>query len=482
MADTTHSHGSPQVWQTASRAWRRENTVTRAGHWAETAIFWGLIACLGLAPLWFGSNRDFAWRNNAAAVGFLLVARTLLAASNGEVRAHDGAAARVLAWPVLLVTIVAAWVVCQALPVFPPSVVNRYWTLAAQALDKPFAGTISIAPGLTLGALQRLLTDAGVFLLAVAVCRGARRTETFLIALLVIFAAYCGYGLVWTMTGHTSVLGLEKTAYRLDVTATFVNRNSFATFAALGSVLALELTAHYWRRWRYGGSWLPLFGTCVCGAVIGAGLAQSHSRAGIAVALAGTVTVALLRLSRPTTRPALRLLKLVVLLGATAAAIALAVALGASRLARSEEDFASRLQVYHLVFDAVKELPWTGYGFGVFELLFPIIRDQQLSPFSTWDKAHNSYLELMVGIGIPAALLLFLALVWLVCLALGAAVRSGPESAAARVAVAVGVVVGLHSLLDFSIQIQGVSLMFYGLLGAGVANARPAAAAPIEPG
>ena len=131
---------------------------------------------------------------------------------------------------------------------------------------------------------------------------------------------------------------------------------------------------------------------------------------------------------------------------------------------------ADRLAVYKLTMLSILDAPWKGFGYGTFEYVFPMYRDNSLSPYAFWDKAHNTYLEIIQGLGIPIAAL-FLLMLLLLALRCGHAALTRKSSATAPlVATAATVIVALHSFVDFSMQIQAVALTWTALLGAGVAQ------------
>ncbi|WP_169776431.1 O-antigen ligase, partial [Escherichia coli] len=66
--------------------------------------------------------------------------------------------------------------------------------------------------------------------------------------------------------------------------------------------------------------------------------------------------------------------------------------------------------VFVMVVDAIKTSPWTGIGLGTFQDVFPAYRTGDLTSRGLWDKAHNSYLENALELGIPAMLALHLAI------------------------------------------------------------------------
>src|SRR5262249_9035001 len=142
----------------------------------------------------------------------------------------------------------------------------------------------------------------------------------------------------------------------------------------------------------------------------------------------------------------------------------------AGRLLTLGIDTVDRLAVYKLTILSILDAPWKGWGYGTFEYAFPMYRDNSLSPFGIWDKAHNTYLEMIQGLGIPIAALFLVMLLILTLRCAHAALSRKNSATAALVATSATVIVALHSLVDFSMQIQAVALTWAALLAAGVAQ------------
>jgi hypothetical protein len=86
------------------------------------------------------------------------------------------------------------------------------------------------------------------------------------------------------------------------------------------------------------------------------------------------------------------------------------------------------------------------------------------------DKAHSTYLELFQGLGAVFGGLLVLSVAVLVLKCIRGAARRAQSSTVPVVATAVACLVGVHALVDFSLQIQAVTLTSAAILGAGVAQ------------
>ncbi len=110
--------------------------------------------------------------------------------------------------------------------------------------------------------------------------------------------------------------------------------------------------------------------------------------------------------------------------------------------------FATWRSTVHLI----EESPWVGVGRGGFEPSFT--RIHPASAFSTFSHSENEYLQAFVDWGVPAALLLAIAMLWLVFASLRRW-REGPLAAAALGALAV---VMLQSNFDFGIELLGIAV------------------------
>jgi O-antigen ligase len=88
----------------------------------------------------------------------------------------------------------------------------------------------------------------------------------------------------------------------------------------------------------------------------------------------------------------------------------------------------------------------------------------------TWDKAHNTYLEVLQGLGVPVAAAFLAAVGTLVWRCFSGAVTRRRFVTAPLAGSAVTVAVLLHAFVDFSLQCQAVAITWMAVLGAGVAQ------------
>jgi O-antigen ligase len=202
---------------------------------------------------------------------------------------------------------------------------------------------------------------------------------------------------------------------------------------------------------------------------------RSHSRGGLlSVALTVAVMALLLFLvARP------RLPTVAAVIGATCLAgwgfVAISGGGTLDRIGQIDANYdldeAGRLTYWQVSLAMVAERPWQGFGYGNFEEAFAQHRDERF--IDRVDMAHNTYIEHLVELGISATLLLYLGplVLFLYCVR-GLFVRRRNQ-VFPLAATGATVLVGLHALVDFSLQIPAIAVTYATLLGIGVAQATP---------
>ena len=455
---------------------------------AEEWLFRTLILVVALAPLPLGSNRPLPAALLALAAGLLLALWGGLA-HFGRLRVSVPLSR--IAWPAALYALACLWIVMQWVPAAPNILADPIWAEASRLLGTELPQRISVNPEATVTGLMHLLTYAATFWLALQLARDEDRARRGIHAVAIIGCAYALYGLVVYLSGNEWILIYRKWSYADSLTSTFVNRNSFATFAGLCLLCAVHLllarTRHLLglnRPARIKAALLIEELTVRSGWVTMAVLALSialvltASRAGVMSSMAGLLCLAGAHLSRRSTSAAQMTLVAAILAAIVATSFATSGELLAkrSRLDDVDNSFADRNQTYALTLDAIRATPWTGTGFGTFADVFPAYRNDD-RPQVTWDKAHNTYLENALELGIPAALALGLSIALLVLRAAKGIRERRRGKALPAIGFAAGIIVGLHSLVDFSLQIPAVSVLFAFLLGLAVSQSWPRSAA-----
>jgi O-antigen ligase len=357
--------------------------------------------------------------------------------------------------------------------------------MAADALQRPIEGSISVNRELTSLALLRLITAASAFWIAIQLCRDAARADVFLWSVAAITCAYAAYGIFAFGLTPGRILWFESPFTRGFVISTFTNPNPFAAYAGMGLVVICGLILKLYRHefTDVGGSiqfriatfievtgrkGLALLGGAF---VILAALLLSGSRGGIASTAFGLFVLGALTLRLRKQQSAEQREAIIVVGGLLVAATFLVfgdAVLG--KIAQQGFRDESRIGVYIITMRSILAAPLIGYGYGTFADVFPMFRDQSVSSWGQWQLAHNTYLEVLQGLGLLFGLMLLASVVLLVMRCVKGATTRQMNEILPCVAASVAFLLGVHTLVDFSLQIQAIAITFMALLGAGVAQ------------
>jgi O-antigen ligase len=478
----------PVIGKAATHA--KSRVVERSEERIEQILLWAFVGALAWCPYYYGGNDLLAW--GISAMLFPGLAAIYEASLLVRSRRHP-VGVRAFGISASLFVAVVLWILMQNATWTPEFLHHPIWAMAADDLGRPVAGSISVSRDLTTLALVRLMTGASVFWLAVQLCRDRSRARTFMTALAVIVCGYAGYGLVDFAMASGPVSWFGDTAVHGFVASTFVNHNHFATYAGIGLVTACGLILRLYRRniATTGGSigfkiaalievtgqrGAVLLGVAF---LILVAILLTGSRGGIFATGLGIVVLVVLwfvQQRRPAARdrgktsvPAASLIALACL----AIAAAVFFGFGDALLGKIDQGGVSdvdRMAVYTITLRSILDSPLLGYGYGTFRDVFPMFRDQSISVDGRWVQAHNTYLEIFQGLGLifGAMLLTSVAVLVLKCFRGASAQRDGVT--VPTIAASVACLVGVHAVVDFSLQIQAVALTFMAVLGAGVAQ------------
>lgn len=475
-SEQIHRHGDRSLIDSVSIS-------TRARLRAD-ALEWGVFALLlaGLAwiPLPFGSNRILPWGINAVLFGSLLVAYELGILIRG--RRHP-VGIKVLLPAALAFAAVVFWIFVQTSLSAPVGFQHPIYQMAADALGVDVPGSLSVDRDATALALLRLLTAGSVFWLCLQLCRDPERAHMLLQAIGTIGAVYAAFGLLDLALGGT-MLGFEPTWAGHFVRSTFVNKNSFATYAGLALLANVGLLMRAFRHAMHqtgvgaANRLVALVETSArvapfrlgAAIVLLAGLLLTASRGGIISGLLGLIALLVLSWQSRRRRASEPLETLIFVTLVAAGCYMFFGDLFVGRIATGGLVDEGRKAVFSITLQSILDAPFTGFGDGTFQDVFAMYRDRSISIVNVWDKAHNTYLEVFQGLGVIGGVLLLFALGFLVLrCALGFLDRRQGITPCA-VALAATALVATHALVDFSMQIQAVSLTYIALLGAGVAQ------------
>lgn len=436
-----------------------------------------------LAPLWFGSVTELPFALNAALIGVLV---TLCCGLWLLIPGYFEADLSVVRLPAVLMLGVCLWMGVQISSDMPAEFWHPVWRRAQDIIGYGEIGAISINPPLTRSCLLWFATIVGCFLLAFLFGASGNQYMQIIQGIALCGSVLSLYGLVsWALAPdyvfwwHYPVQGGGH-----YVRSTFINRNHFGALAGLAALASTALLRRsYMRQQRplgrslayrieaaiqglSGVSWVWL-GATVVNLIAVAGTASRGALVATACGFGAMFAVLAMRNGSRW------------LAGALGAGLATGVALlmiwsGGDQLrARLDQEglqSEGRYAVWKIATAAIGERPLTGYGAGTFSDVLPMFRNLTISKIGVWHQVHNSYLEAVLGLGWPVAVLGLLALIVLIGRCARAAVQRQRGSSATALAVGASALVALHSIVDFSLQIQSIAMIYAVLLGTGVAQ------------
>ncbi len=445
---------------------RRSSVATSRQSALNLVMALALLAVVAILPIPLGSNRPLLWAFSATAIGFVgLVYLAVLAMLREPLRFG----LERFALPGGLMAVFLAYLAVQLLPVGTFEAVSVEGAIFSGA-------TLSLVPGTTLMTLLAFVAYTLMFFFIAQVGANDDRRELLFNVVLVIIVGYAIQGLVSLQMGDT-ILGLAKWSYFGVATGTFVNRNSFATFLGFGLVLSVaQLGYTLVRRGERSiddghvpnsTSALFAYGSAII--VLLTALLATQSRMGLFASAIGVAVAGLLLLRW---MPRFRAVFGGIIAGTLATGVLVWVyGQGVmDRLGSLDNDREVRGELYAQVIDLIAQRPLTGFGAGSFNTAFPLVHRPPVSPDLVWDKAHNSYLALWAENG-----LIFgsLPIVILALLGVGFAHRaltSRTMLLPATIGVATISLAAVHSLVDFSLEIHAVAMMFVAILGLAAAG------------
>jgi len=321
--------------------------------------------------------------------------------------------------------------------------------------------------------LIRMLSYGLFFMLAAQVSANEGRADRLVKMIFWATVAHAAFGLIQLTQLGDTLLGADKKYYMGFATGTFVNRNSYATFMAMGMAIGTGLLAQVLIQISMGtrrlsDEVLNLVATVGGIFVLLLAISASQSRMGLLSAAVAVGVVMLLAIRWIKWRSLL--LSVSVAVGVVIVFLVALLVFGPDLLQRvimTEATGGGRSYIYEQTWSMILTRPWTGFGGGSFELAFPLFEGPPLSPDFLVDKAHSTYLTLWSELGFVAG---SLPMAIVVILFGGVVLRyfrlelgSGVKLAA------IGAVIAgaTHSTIDFSLEMQANTYLFVALLGIG---------------
>ncbi len=340
---------------------------------------------------------------------------------------------------------------------------------------------------------MRFIAYAGVFFLALQFGRAPSRANMMVWTVALAGLGYALYGLILKFTGTDMILWYPRWAYPGSLTSTFVNRNSYGTYAGLGAVATLSLmNAAFVRslekdiRTKAGflhfvNNLTPsLFFLVAAFVVIATALLFSQSRGAFLAVILGIGTFFAMMALRRQQKTGAAIGYVVAFIVAGAVLVSFSGSATLARFAEFATEDSGRSGIFALSARAIAEHPILGWGLGTFRGVFQILRDASFSVLTpAYQQAHSSYLELALEAGLPAFVLMMSLLAGITGLCIRGVLRRRRRVIYPALGLGVTALVAAHAAIDFSLQIPAITVTYLFLMGAACAQSFNTA--PIRP-
>lgn len=436
-----------------------------------------LYTVVAAAPLPFGSNEPAVLAFWCVCLGVAVAATTPIFLRRAQLLPF---------WLVASVMLGYGYVLHEQLAINPwYASVHPVWKSAEDALRLPLNGSVSIIKEQPLFSLGPALCNLLILLCSYVICADRHRARQLLLVVAWSGAAYAIYGITSFLIAPQHLLWLAKRAYTDSLTSTFVNRNTAAIYFGMCSIVWLLLLFESAKRvetlrlsWRISSiaelhvpkNILTIAGmTLLCLTA----MFMTNSRAGSIFSLLGCLIASIGFYFRD-----LNSAKRILACAAIAFGAVALVFLIMGGNVNGRFDFQSlrsegRFATYQSVLQMIRDRPWLGTGLGTFATAFTAYRPGDVSIMGLWDKAHSTPLELAAEVGVP--LTAIIVSVWVIGLGLltRGVLKRRRDQIYSVAALAVASAALAHSMIDFSLQIPGYSLIVFALVGAGVSQSFP---------
>ncbi len=346
-----------------------------------------------------------------------------------------------------------------------------------QTIPIPGLGrALSDMPDASLMGVLRMIGLVIFFALALEVSGRTSRGHWMSWAIFYAVGAHALWALISLNILNDVTLWGEKEFYVGYATGTFVNRNSFATFLAMGLVvgvsLVLEKTGEAQLRHSRKLNILNAYSLRDCirwmtFVPIVMALLATQSRAGYFVSLVGVVLC--IGLMGHYVAPHKKRVYAILSAACVAAAVIGLIFTGIlDRAIVVERSADGRVGLYQHIFSMILERPFLGHGTDTFWSSFERGHSIDLRSDSYWDLAHSSYLMLWFEYGLIFGSLPMIALGAILVRIIHVMRRRPSQQRGPIAALVVLVVVALHATVDFSAEIQANVFLFLAILAIGL--------------
>ncbi len=355
-----------------------------------------------------------------------------------------------------------------------------------------FSSGICIAPYETLSHMVLLVMYLAAFYLTIVVCLDREGDRRILHALLGLGAFEAAYGLFQYLTGWQRIFWYAKTVNLEMATGTYINYDHYAGLLEMILPFALAFVYGEYRKISRQYSRAPgqlrnailrgelqkLVLWLVLGAILFVAIVFSQSRMGLMSAIVSALLVFVLAATSGSQKAWQRLSVATVTLVFLIAGISLAVWIGPEPVMARFENLGeqygasanNRATIWKDTLRLIDAHPWVGTGLGTFSIAYPSVQTSFEGRLVS--HAHNDYLEFASELGIPAAVMLFGGIFYLLLQSARSSRRNEDRLDRAVALGCFGSILSilLHSRTDFNLQIPANALVFAVVLGIAYAN------------
>lgn len=434
---------------------RRSASTSFGGHRRErrpgllvVAALAGLPVLFTAAHLAFGANQSAAAQWLTAALGLALI----VAIATPLRRDVDMIDVRVPAMLFVIVVSIALWTLTS----WGPGGSHPAWSWADIA-----PGALTVDRSATLGEITKLLGLASAF--AVGALQGARRDRGQATIEVIVWI-----GGVYALIALMSFVSGTQIAQGGRLTGGFLSANSGATVFGVLTVLALSVFLRDWRRTDGRGLSSRLTRTAVpitCAILSVVCLILTASRMGMAATVCAAGVLLVWTFARQTAGRGS-----VLAAGGVLIATSLLLLVGGndllwSRLGQTGVGLNDRAALFATHWDAFIASPLFGWGLGSFDTVNLHLMTAETAP-DVWTirATHNVYLQWLEEAGVLGATPMFLLIGWIIARSIGR-VGSGSSNGLLIGLICANLVILLHGLTDFALQVPSIAAFWSFLLG-----------------
>ncbi|EGU43429.1 O-antigen polymerase [Vibrio ichthyoenteri ATCC 700023] len=456
--------------------------------WLERSCFAGLIALLIWLPIPLGSNRIWAWT-----IGEVWIATIAFVLAGIFYHSRDSALSQRLKaflWLIVPIATFQVWVLIQIIPMpvsmlewISPSSADAYQNVAARW------GYISLDPAATYISLLKGVAYLFFICICAILIHSKKRLKLVMLAIVVSGTLQAFYASLNVLLGVESswIFGFPET----DIaTGSFVYKNHLANYLLLCLSMGIGLIVIDLSSSSTGSSsWQERVNALLqllvskkmlirfALIIMVIALVMTRSRMGNSAFFVATFITGIIALCCYKQRPPKLTWLLISLF------VVDIIVLGSffglekvqQRIAESHLSSDTRHLVVQWSIPMLKDFLLTGSGLGSFYIVFPSYTQHAVG---FYDHAHNEYIQFVAEVGLPATLLLALAVLWAFGLAVW--VISHRQSRTCKGAALGGLValvaMLLHITVDFNLQAPANTVTFLAILaiiGASYSIATP---------